>query len=67
MLPDESSINDNIYETNVAVNCPFEQKIGIEMDNTRFDSNLFLTNKMIVADRITLSSPDSQEIYGFFF
>uniref|UniRef100_A0A1I8BYH9 SH2 domain-containing protein n=1 Tax=Meloidogyne hapla TaxID=6305 RepID=A0A1I8BYH9_MELHA len=62
-LPDESSLNDYICERNFATNRPFGQKQTNEMDTSRLQNNGYLENKMIVADKISLSSPDSQEIY----
>jgi len=35
--------------------------------DSRLQNNGYLTSKMIMADKTSLSSPDSNEIYGFLF
>ncbi|CAK5071170.1 unnamed protein product [Meloidogyne enterolobii] len=61
-LPDESSINDDILENNIATTRSFGQKVNNLVDS-RLQNNGYLTGKMIMADKTSLSSPDSNEIY----
>lgn len=62
-LPDESSINDDILENNIATTPSYSQKMNNLVVDSRLQNNGYLTSKMIMADKTSLSSPDSNEIY----